>query len=451
MVAALNAVDDAYAVLRSTPTDLVGHAFRVEVAARLETQERLNRGLSYRMVGELFDPPDEAARPGIKERLATLLRVSRGEVGRRATVAARIGPRRTLAGEVLAPELPRLAEAVAAGQVGEDHIGAVLSALNRLPSVVSAADRGWAEKKLVQHAVTQDSAFVAAVGRAIDTKLNPDGHFDDRDRAARRGLTMGRQGPDGMSTLSGHLTPEARAYFEAISAAVRPGHHLPGSAQSVVDAATDTRTPAQRCHDAFTWGMRTALESGSLGQHRGLPVTVIVTTTLEAVQQAAQAATDPSIPMPAPAVTGGGSSLPMRDFLRMASGAIPFLAVFDGHSNRPLYLARGQRLATADQRIICYARDRGCTGPNCTVPGYGCEVHHAPAWVPGGPGNANALFFACPPTNQAEARGEYTSTVTDEGRLAWTDGTSPPQVNRLHHPEELLADPQDEQTGEDDP
>jgi hypothetical protein len=42
--------------------------------------------------------------------------------------------------------------------------------------------------------------------------------------------------------------------------------------------------------------------------------------------------------------------------------------------------------------------------------------------------------------NQAEADGRYTSTVTDEGRLAWSDGTGPPEVNRIHHPEELLSD-----------
>ena len=27
-----------------------------------------------------------------------------------------------------------------------------------------------------------------------------------------------------------------------------------------------------------------------------------------------------------------------------------------------------------------------------------------------------------------------------QGRLAWTDGTGPPETNRLHHPKELLAD-----------
>ena len=57
--------------------------------------------------------------------------------------------------------------------------------------------------------------------------------------------------------------------------------------------------------------------------------------------------------MPPPARTGGGSALPMRDLIRMAADAIHYLAVFDDHTGRPLYLGRTKRVATADQRIIC--------------------------------------------------------------------------------------------------
>jgi hypothetical protein len=145
--------------------------------------------------------------------------------------------------------------------------------------------------------------------------------------------------------------------------------------------------------------------------------------------------------MPPPATTGGGSSLPMRDLIAMAAeGSLHYLAVFDGHRNRPLYLGRSRRIASADQRIICYARDGGCTRPNCTVPGYQCEAHHAPAWLPDGATDADKVFFACGPDNQAEADGEYQTVVTGDGRLGWSDGTGPPQINRLHHPEELLGD-----------
>ena len=61
--------------------------------------------------------------------------------------------------------------------------------------------------------------------------------------------------------------------------------------------------------------------------------------------------------MPAPARTGGDTALPMRDVIRMASDGIHYLAVFDEHTERPIYLGRETRIATADQRIICYAKE----------------------------------------------------------------------------------------------
>jgi len=239
-----------------------------------------------------------------------------------------------------------------------------------------------------------------------------------------------------MSRLSGLVDPEARAYFEAIEAAVRPRRHQPDDTEP---EARDRRTPAQRCHDAFKLGLEAAVASGRLGVHRGHPVTVKVATTLAELDKAAHAVVDTSVPMPAPARTGGGSRLPMRDVIHMAAKAIHYLAVFDDHTGRPLYLGRQKRIATADQRLICYARDRGCTRPNCLEPGYRCcEVHHCPEWADGGRTDADKLFFACGCDHGAASRGEWRTVVTGNGRLGWTDGNAPPEVNHAHHPDELL-------------
>jgi Domain of unknown function (DUF222) len=121
--------------------------------------------------------------------------------------------------------------------------------------------------------------------------------------------------------------------------------------------------------------------------------------------------------------------------------------VFDEHTARPLYLGRQKRLATAEQRLICYARDRGCTRPNCLAPGYHCEVHHSPDWAKGGRTDADTLHFACDCDHDGASRSDWHTTVTDNGRLGWTNGTGPPQINHAHHPEELLhgdPDPPDE-------
>ena len=439
-------VDAAYAEMRALSSDEVGNEFRAELAERLETQDRTNRGLMYRVFGQISDPPDEVQFvPVLADKLWARLRIPPKEIKRRMKMAARIRPRRQLSGPPLPPELPHVAAAIEAGAIGEDHLQVICRAIDVLPSCVSPVDRRDVERSLVTEATKNDVEIVKAAARHIDEIFNPDGDYDEAHRARRRGLQLGRQGRDGMSRFSGSIDPETRSYVEAVTASVRPGRHLP---DGTLAEAPDERSGAQRCHDGIKLGLKAGIASGGMGSHRGHPVTVIVRTTLAELNQAAHAATNPDIPMPPPARTGGDTALPMRDVIRMASDGIHYLVVFDDHRDRPIYLGRQRRIATTDQRIICYARDGGCTRPNCREPGYHSEVHHSPDWATGGSTDADALFFACGPDHKRVSDGDYETTVTDTGRLAWTDGTKAPQINHAHHPEELLrgnTDPPDNQ------
>ena len=135
-------VDAAYAEMRALSSDEVGNEFRAELAERLETQERTNRGLTYRMFGEIADPPDEAeTAPALVNSLAARLRIPPKKIKRRMKVAGRIRPRRQLSGPALPPELPLVAEAVEAGTIGEDHLRVICRAIDVLPSCVSDTDR----------------------------------------------------------------------------------------------------------------------------------------------------------------------------------------------------------------------------------------------------------------------------------------------------------------------
>jgi len=432
-----DAVDAAYAEMRELSSAEVGNEFRTGFAERLEAQERTNRGLMYRFFGEIADPPDETAMvPAVVNSLAARLRIEPREIKRRMKTAARLCPRRQLSGPPLPPQLPHVADALAAGVIGEDHLRVIGRAIDELPSAVSVTDRDDVERSLVREATKNDAGIVKALARRIDEIFNPDGDFDEADRARRRGLLLGPQGRDGMSRLSGYIDPETRGYLEAVTAAVRPGRHLPDGS---VAEGPDERSSAQRCHDGLKLGLKAGIASGGLGSHRGHPVTMVVRTTLAELNQAAHAVTNPAIPMPSPARTGGNSVLPMRDVIRLAADAIHYLAVFDEHTERPIYLGRQTRIATTDQRIICYSRDGGCTRPGCRAPGYHSEVHHSPDWSPAGRTDADCLFFACPPDHKLITDGHYQTSVTDTGRLAWTDGTSAPDINHAHHPEELLS------------
>jgi hypothetical protein len=133
--ALLDVVDVAYAEMRELSSDNVGNEFRVDMAERLETQERTNRGLMYRVFGQIADPPDEIGLiDGLIDRLCARLRIPRNEIKRRMKVAARIQPRRQLTGPPLPPELPLVADAVTAGTIGEDHLREIEKAMDRLPS-----------------------------------------------------------------------------------------------------------------------------------------------------------------------------------------------------------------------------------------------------------------------------------------------------------------------------
>ena len=119
----LDHVEAAYREMGELPSDLVGNGYRMQMAERLETQQRLNRALMYRVFGQIADPPDEAAMvPAVKQRLAARLRIPVREVTRRFALAARLCPRRQLTGPALPPALPVVADALASGTLGEDHL-----------------------------------------------------------------------------------------------------------------------------------------------------------------------------------------------------------------------------------------------------------------------------------------------------------------------------------------
>jgi hypothetical protein len=90
---------------------------------------------------------------------------------------------------------------------------------------------------------------------------------------------------------------------------------------------------------------RSVLASGDLGQHNGLPVTVVVSTTLQELESRCGRA-----------VTATGSLLPMSTVIRMASHSYHYLAIFDKDNGRALHLGRTRRIASADQRIVLLAR-----------------------------------------------------------------------------------------------
>src|SRR5271163_5004604 len=417
-----------------------------ERLALLQTCEKVRRllpAVEHPLINQLSTQADPAELGGkLAPALANRLRITRAEASRRIHEAADLGERTALNGEPLAAVLAATAEAQRNGDLGAGHVAVIRGFVRRLPDVVDIETRQKAEAHLARLAGEHRPDELAKLADTLTDCLHPDGDFTDTDRARRRGLTIGKQDLDGMSPISGYLTPEARATLDAVFAKLAaPGmcnaaDETPCVSGTPSQAAIqgDTRSLGQRNHDALLAAARALLASGELGQHNGLPASIIVTTTLQELEAGA-----------GKALTGGGTLLPMSDVIRLAAHAHHYLAIFDNGKALALYHTR--RLASPAQRIVLHAKDRGCTFPGCTVPGYLCEVHHNNPYATNRVTDINHLSFACGPNHKLADQG-WTTRKNARGDTEWIPPAhldhGQPRVNTYHHPEKLLRDDDDE-------
>ena len=412
--------------------DLVRLAGRCETLARRQAvlSGDLAVQIQRREISELGGAPHKV--------LADWLRITPAQARRRATLAEPLAARTSLTGEPLPPLQPTTAGAWRAGELDVDHVRVIQRFLADLPIAVSRDEREGAESFLAEHARELRPDQLAKLAEQLALILNPDGTFSDADRALRRGFSWGPQQADGMSQGKLCATPALRAELDALFAKLAaPGVCNPSDQSPIVEgeptaeqADADHRTVGQRQHDALSAIARSLLGDPKLGQHNGLPVTVIISASLQDLQSKAGVA-----------VTGGGTLVPMADVIRMASHSYHYLTVFDEVSGRTLWLGRTKRIATADQRIVLHGRDRGCSHPGCTVPGYGCQVHHAEKdWADGGKTDVDDLGFACGPHNRLVKRGGWRTRKGRDGSTEWLPPAQLPLiggVNRFHHADKL--------------
>ncbi|WP_072681203.1 HNH endonuclease signature motif containing protein [Rhodococcoides corynebacterioides] len=220
-------------------------------------------------------------------------------------------------------------------------------------------------------------------------------------------------------------------------------------AETVAAAAErvrDPRTAAQRDYDAVFTAITRTLARRDLGTtHRGLPISLILTTTV--ADLAARAGL---------ALTAGGTALPIADLLTLA-GNHPddldtWLCITD-LNDRPLHLGRSRRTASTDQRLALFATDHGCTFPGCTAPATRTQVHHVTDWAHGGTTDIEYLTYACDRHHRQIHTGPlgWATTIAPPGhrwagRTLWhppalADPTREGRVNHHFHPGDLLHDP----------
>ncbi|MGB8390395.1 13E12 repeat family protein, partial [Mycobacterium sp.] len=361
ITAAFDALDAAVDGVATLDFDAVTTQERLMLLERCERVRRRIPTVEHPLINSLARQatPEELGGK-LSHAIAEWTLISRAEASRRIREAADLGPRRGLTGAPLAPILAATAAGQRSGKLGAGQVAVIRKFYHQLPGWVDLAAREHAEAHLAQLGSQFRPEQLAGLADGLADRLNPDGTFTDDDRARRRGLTLGKQQADGMSELHGWLTPEARATLEAVLAKLAaPGMCNPTDNTPCVDGAPtqdaiegDIRSPAQRQHDALLAALRALLASGELGQHNGLPASIIVTTTLAELEAAA-----------GKGLTGGGSILPMSDVIRLARHARHYLAIFD--KGKALALYHTKRLAPRKREVPPHPGSESC----CTAQG----------------------------------------------------------------------------------
>ncbi len=438
---AIERIDEALDVLAGVDLAALSAEDLIRLAGRCETLARRQAVLGGDIAVQVSRREISALGGAPHKVLADWLRITPTEARRRVTLAEPLAPRTSLTGQPLPPRQPATAAAWRAGDLDAEHVRVIARFLAELPCAVGPAQREWADTVLAGHAHDLRPDQLARLAQKLALILNPDGTFTDADRAARRGFRWGPQQANGMSRAILWATPALRAELEAWMAKfAAPGVANPADQTPLIDgeptqaqADADTRSVAQRQHDALSALLRGQLGDPKLGRHNGLPVTVIVSASIQDLH--AQAGI---------AHTAGTTVLPIPDLIRMATHAYHYLSIFDETTGRALWLGRTKRIASADQRIVLHERDRGCTFPGCTVPGYDCQAHHATRdWADGGHTDIDDLAFSCGPHNRLVTQGGWNTRKLPDGTTEWIPPPHLPLrggINTYHHPERLLPD-----------
>lgn len=392
-----------------------------------------------------------------------------------------------MGGDPVEPLLPNVAHALTTGDISADHARGIAAVMNRVPCGATREDRAAAEDILTDFARTGSPDDIGKIGDKILAYLDPDGCLTtDNDRARMRGIIIGRQRPDGMSPIRGEIDPVLRALLDPLLAKyARPGMCNPDDPDSPspsvapnttadhrtrarrsrnttgahtvptpepldstwVDptalaeaAARDHRSTAQRNHDALKAILDSGIIAEHLGAHRGLPVSTILTISIDDIERGAGVAT-----------TATGGTVPLADALTLAQRSQPWLAVFD-HAGLPLHLGRSKRLASAAQRLALIAALKGCSRPGCDAPASLSAVHHVLDYRNNGHTDIENLTLACDSCHALihDGPGGWKTHVEGPrsayaGRTAWIapphiDPKQKPRINHRHHAGELLAE-----------
>jgi 5-methylcytosine-specific restriction protein A len=390
---------------------------RADTAALLERAERLGElhrlleGVGVELAGELEtfvgQHPDGARSLGEKSPSMVLQACAgfdAGEAAAMCKVGAAIRPQTNLQGEMLPPRHEALASAVAEGGIRITRAARVLVTLDEIAMFASSAECAAVEQFLIELAPGLTDRQFTRVCREMPGRFVPDGAGEREEYLRRRSGLVVRTLPDGLVQWIVTMHPEAAGLATAALDARTAPRRQPTFAdpdEPAVDA--DTRPMREKRLDSFVSICREAV-AGDSGKVAGSAVTMMVTTTLEALRTGLGTAKISGIDEPISAATAR----------RLAADA-NIIPVVLGSESECLDMGREVRLATEPQRRALALRDQ-CIWGTCSVPAGWCEVAHIVPWFDGGGTDLDNLMLLCPSTTDAStSKGGRSSSAAARG------------------------------------
>ncbi|AXK75586.1 MULTISPECIES: DUF222 domain-containing protein [Mycobacteriaceae] len=218
VLAAFDAYDSACEQLAALDVTRLSPADLLTLQSQREHRARTTAALDHRIMAALQaqSTPKEIGARTWAQILTIRLRISEAEAAHRLRDAADLGPRHSLDGQVLLPTLPACAAALAEGTINLEHVQEIRTAVERAGRYAARQRCGQLEADLVEAATRITPRTLREVADYAVCALNPDG--DGPDIAAHeRGITLGRQDPDGLIRISGWVDPELGAYLKTVN------------------------------------------------------------------------------------------------------------------------------------------------------------------------------------------------------------------------------------------
>lgn len=197
--------------------------------------------------------------------------------------------------------------------------------------------------------------------------------------------------------------------------------------ESTDPAVKDVRTRAQKLLDGLLDCVNLAARSGKLPLNGGLKTQLIITTTEEDINRRDGTGT---------ALTPYSGPVPLHLFEQSLCDP-DITHLYMGEGQEILNAGRTQRLFTPTQRKILFARDLGCSFPDCTMPAHWTEAHHIVPWQHGGETNINNAALLCSYHHSLLHHSDWTVTLKDGTPYFrapyFIDPTQTERRNYFHH------------------